>query len=147
MARDPKQCTTYYEFAQQVHYPYNALHPGTIYFKTPRKCAIFGVCNEGMPRQVNYLNDEEFDTGKGANTVISMLHHFLEHHALRKEELELHADNCVGQNKIKLSCRYEITSTTLIPFVNPTILHFPFSSIWHGVSLWVFTSQYPSCFF
>ena len=48
---------------------------------------------------MNYLINEEFDTGKGANTVVSMLHHFLEHHTLGEEEVELHADNCVGQNK------------------------------------------------
>lgn len=34
------------------------------------------------------------DTGKGANTVVSPLHQFLENHTLR-----LHADNCSGLNK------------------------------------------------
>ena len=95
----PKVIHYSFDFAQQVHVPHNPLQPGPIYFKTPRKCAIFGVCNEGLPRQVNYLIDEQYDTGKGANTVVSLLHHFLEHHALGEEELELHADNCVGQNK------------------------------------------------
>ena len=33
-----------FDFAQQVHYPHNPLQPGPIYFKTPRKCAVFGVC-------------------------------------------------------------------------------------------------------
>ena len=37
---------------QQVHYPYNPLQPGPKYFLTPRKCAIFDVCCEGVPRQV-----------------------------------------------------------------------------------------------
>jgi hypothetical protein len=41
-----------------------------------RECAVFGVCCEGIPRQVNYLIDEASDTGKGANTVVSLLHHF-----------------------------------------------------------------------
>ena len=86
------------DFAQQVHYPHNPLQPSPMYFKMARKCAIFGVCCEGIPRQVNYLIDEAFNTGKGANTVIS-LHHFLGHHSLGELQLSLHADNCSGQNK------------------------------------------------
>ena len=88
-----------FDFAQQVHYPHNPLQPGPMYFKTARKCAIFGVCCEGIPRQVNYLIDEASDTGKGANTVVSYLHHFLTYHALGEVNLGLHADNCSGQNK------------------------------------------------
>ena len=41
--------------------------------------------------QVNYLINEAVNTGKGANNIISMLHHFL-------ANLHLHADNCSGQN-------------------------------------------------
>ena len=88
-----------FDFAQQVHYPHNPLQPGPMYFKTARKCAVFGVCCEGIPRQVNYLIDEASDTGKGANTVVSLLHHFLERHGLGEVNLHLHADNCSGQNK------------------------------------------------
>jgi len=43
-----------YDYVQQVHYPSNPLQPGPIYFKTPRKCSIFGVCCEAIPRQVNF---------------------------------------------------------------------------------------------
>ena len=88
-----------FDFAQQVHYPHNPLQPGPMYFKTARKCAVFGICCEGIPRQINYLIDEASDVGKGANTVISLLHHFLEHHGLGEINVGLHADNCVGQNK------------------------------------------------
>ena len=37
--------------------------------------------------------------GKGANTVISLVHHALEHYSFNEEKLHLHADNCSGQNK------------------------------------------------
>ena len=30
--------------------------------------------------QVNYLIDEAFNVGKGVNSIVSMLHHFLHHH-------------------------------------------------------------------
>lgn len=48
---------------------------------------------------MNYLIDEANTSGKGANTVISMLHHFFDHHAFRETSVHLHADNCTGQNK------------------------------------------------
>ena len=95
----PQRIHYSFDLAQQVHYPHNPFQPGPIYFKTPRKCAIFGVCCEAIPRQVHYLIDEACDTGKGANTVISLLHHFLGNHSLGERELALHADNCTGQNK------------------------------------------------
>ena len=88
-----------FDFAQQVHIPSNPMQPGPIYFKTPRKCAIFGVMCEAIPRQVNYLIDEASDVGKGANTTISYVHHYFEHHGLGETSVHLHADNCSGQNK------------------------------------------------
>jgi hypothetical protein len=30
----------------QVHFPQHAHQVGPIYFKTPRKCSVFGVCSE-----------------------------------------------------------------------------------------------------
>ena len=88
-----------FDFAQQVHIPSNPLQPGPIYFKTPRKCGIFGIMCEAVPRQVNYLIDEASDVGKGANTMISYVHHYFENHGLGKTHVHLHADNCSGQNK------------------------------------------------
>ena len=67
-----------FDFAQQVHYPSNPLQPGPIYFLTPRKAAIFGECCEAIPRQVNFVIDEASNTGKGANTVVSMLDYFFQ---------------------------------------------------------------------
>ena len=38
--------------------------------------------------------------GKGANSIISMLHHFLKHmHGIRESSVHLHADNCAGHNE------------------------------------------------
>ena len=88
-----------FDFAQQVHYPSDPQQPDPIYFLTPQKCGIFGVCCEAIPRQINYLIDEAVDVGKGANTVVSLLHHFFETHSLGEEHVHLHADNCAGQNK------------------------------------------------
>ena len=37
-----------WDFAQQLHYPYEDQQVGPIYFKTPRKAQLFGICCEGM---------------------------------------------------------------------------------------------------
>ena len=95
-----------FDMAQQVDYPSDPFQPSPIYFLTPWKCGIFGGCCEAIPRQINYLIDEASDTGKGANTIVSLLHHFLEHHGLEESDLHLHADNCVGQNKNNTMLHY-----------------------------------------
>ena len=88
-----------FDYAQQVHTPHNPMKPGPIYFKAPRKCGIFGVVCEAIPRQVNYLIDEAASNGKGANSTISYVHHYFENHGLGETCAHLHADNCCGQNK------------------------------------------------
>ena len=95
-----------FDMAQQVFYPNDPLQPGPMYFLTPRKCAIFGVCCESLPRQVNYLIDEAVDMGKGSNAIVSMLHHYLTHHGLGEEMVHLHAENCGGQNKNATMVQY-----------------------------------------
>ena len=40
-----------YDYAQQLHFTADPNQPGPIYFKTPRKCALFGVCCEAIPQQ------------------------------------------------------------------------------------------------
>ena len=74
------------------------MQPGPIYFKTPRKCGIFGIICEAIPRQVNYLIDEVSNTGKGANSTISFVHYYFANHGLGETRAHLHADNCSGQN-------------------------------------------------
>ena len=69
-----------FDYAQQVHYLSSPQQPGSLYFKTARKC-VFGICCEPLSKQVTYLIDEACSTGKGADTVISFLHHFLEVHS------------------------------------------------------------------
>ena len=95
-----------FDYAQQVHYPFNAQQPGPIFFKTARKCGIFGVSCEATSSQINYLIDECDEIGKGANATISLIHHYLQTHGLKERHLLLHADNCVGQNKNNMVIQY-----------------------------------------
>jgi len=100
-----------WDFAQQVHYPYEDHQVGPIYFKTSRNAQLFGVCCEALPRQVNYLIDEADFPGKGADTVISMLHHFFACYGLGEQHLLLTADNCTGQNKNNAVLHYLLYRT------------------------------------
>ena len=65
-----------FDYAQNLQIPHMPQQVGPIYFKTPRKCHLFGVCCEGLPKQINYLIDEKDLTGKGANETISYLEHY-----------------------------------------------------------------------
>ena len=57
------------------------------------------VQHEPYPRQVNFLIDENVLTGKGANSTISYVHYFFEHHGLGETRTQVHVDNCGSQNK------------------------------------------------
>ena len=89
-----------WDYAQQLHYPTNPQQPGPIYFKTARKCGIFGIANDGNGQQFNYLIDEAVASGKGASATISYVHHYLEHHGMGETTAYLHADNCSGNHVI-----------------------------------------------
>ena len=95
-----------FDFAQQVHYPANPRQPGPIYFLTPRKCGLFGISCEAVRQQVNYLIDEGVSSGKGSNSVISYLHHFFSKYGLKERQVDLHCDNCAGQNKNRFMLWY-----------------------------------------
>ena len=102
----PRLCHYSYDFAQQVHYPYDAQQTRPEFFKTARKCGIFGVCNDSKNQQVNYLIDEAENPGKGADCVISLVHHYLKKYGHSEKEVYLHADNCTAQNKNNASIQY-----------------------------------------
>jgi len=86
-----------WDYAQQLHYSTNPQQPRPIYFKTARKCGIFGICNDAINYQFDYLIDEIVSTGKGVNTTISYVHHYLENHGMGETSAFLHADNCIGE--------------------------------------------------
>ena len=46
-----------WDYAQQVHFPHHAQQVGPIYFKTPRKCNVFGVCSERSGNYFFFLHD------------------------------------------------------------------------------------------
>lgn len=102
-----------WDFAQQLNYPYEDQQVGPIYFKTPRKSQLFGICCEAVPFQFNYLIDEADFLSKNANTVISLLDHFFLMHCLGESIAYLTADNCVSQNKNNAMIHYLLFRTMM----------------------------------
>nr|XP_022337269.1 uncharacterized protein LOC111133299 [Crassostrea virginica] len=94
-----------FDFAQQLTLPHHSRQEGPLYFTSPRKVQLFGVCMEGTAEQYNYLIDENCTIGvdgsqsHGPNTVISMLHHAFQEYGLGEMACHIHCDNCAGQNK------------------------------------------------
>ena len=88
-----------FDYAQQVHMSSNPMQPGPLYFLVPRKCGLFGVCCEAIPKQINFLIDEAHLVSKGSNAVISFLDFFFARYGLGETDASLHCDNCAGQNK------------------------------------------------
>uniref|UniRef100_U9TR14 DUF7869 domain-containing protein n=1 Tax=Rhizophagus irregularis (strain DAOM 181602 / DAOM 197198 / MUCL 43194) TaxID=747089 RepID=U9TR14_RHIID len=95
-----------WDFAEGVHLPYSSQQEGSIYFKSPWKVSIFGICEEAFPQQKNYLIQENENVGKGADAVISLVHHYFKTHGLGEKYLIVHADNCSGQNKNNAMIQY-----------------------------------------
>ena len=46
--------------------------------------------------------------GKGADIVISLVHHYFENHNIGEKYLIIHADNCAEQNKNNAMIKYLI---------------------------------------
>ncbi len=95
-----------FDFAQQAHFSSNPLQPGPMYCLTTRKCGLFCVNCEAIPRQVNYLIDESVCITKGPNAVVSFLDHFFTLYGMGERHVQLHCDNFVGQNKNNIVLQY-----------------------------------------
>ena len=110
-----------FDFAQCVSIPHHSRQVGPLFFETPRKIQIFGICMEGSGSQYNYLIDEDQTIGKdgknahGPNTVISILHHHFKNHGMGEKCAVLHCDNCPSIcNIISYSCFMTVLYVNLL---------------------------------
>ena len=109
-----------FDYAQNVLILHSPQQVGPIHFMNHRKCHLFGICAESLPKQVNYLIDEGELTGKGANETVSYLHHYFQSdNSINCKKLKLHCDNCRGQNKNNAVIQYLCLRT--LPSLNPNI--------------------------
>ncbi|XP_033739923.1 uncharacterized protein LOC117327181 isoform X1 [Pecten maximus] len=101
-----------FDYAQSVLLPSHCRQEGALYFRSPYKANLFGICNDGRSLQTNYLFGEDQSIGldgaqsHSANAVVSMLHHFFEYHGEGEKTVYLNADNCGGQNKNQVVTSY-----------------------------------------
>ncbi|XP_060568543.1 uncharacterized protein LOC132727145 isoform X2 [Ruditapes philippinarum] len=101
-----------FDFCQNVSLPHHARQMGPLYFLTLRKVQIFGFRIDGIPKQLNFLIDENETVGEdgskthGPDAVISMVDWALQEHCVRARKFSIHADNCPGQNKNKYVLAY-----------------------------------------
>eukprot|EP00171_Calliarthron_tuberculosum_P023069 IDg23069t1 len=94
-----------FDFAEKVQLPRLTRQPGQIHFTTGLRFDLFGVSSSNFC--VNFifgLPEGHWPESKTANEVLSMVLHVLnlhKIHATTKDacNLQLHADNCSGQNK------------------------------------------------
>ncbi|EXX56244.1 hypothetical protein RirG_217980 [Rhizophagus irregularis DAOM 197198w] len=96
-----------YDWVQNVQISYSPQQIGSIFFKSPRKVHLFGVCNtENFPHteQTNYIIDkaempDDGKQGKGVNCTLSLVWHAILKYNRGEKKLVITCDNCVGQNK------------------------------------------------
>lgn len=95
-----------FDFAQQIHTPHDSQQPGPIYFLCPYKVGIFGIMNDTVKVQHNFLIPESVQVSKGANAIVSYIHFYFTNHGIGEKNMHLHADNCVAQNKNNIVMGY-----------------------------------------
>ncbi|CAC5396523.1 unnamed protein product [Mytilus coruscus] len=93
----------------------------------------FKISNSGHPteeekrKQTFYLVDEEETQGKGANSVVSRVHHYLMYYGHGETNGKFHFDNCSGQNKTMLYCGLHKS----IEYSMMIVGHTKFEPDWH----------------
>jgi hypothetical protein len=103
-----------FDYMQSLAIPQFADQTKDMYYFSLRNIHLFSLRDDGAQTQFNYLYDEG-EGGKGANSVISLLFHFLCHrtHEAAAIVVHLHADNCSGQNKNNLVMQFFVLLASL----------------------------------
>jgi len=103
------ECTEHIrmDYGQSIDVPNTTDQLGGTFYLHMRKFHLFGIYSILEKSQFFYTYDER-EAGKGANEVISFLHHFLANRTIQKPNIRIHADNCRGQNKNKYLMWYLI---------------------------------------
>ena len=87
-----------YDWAQNVHVPHSDQQVSKIY---PRKVHLFGIQDEAVREQINYVLDEDEIIGKGPNGTLSMVFDGIKRLNKGEKYLKITCDNAGGHNKNK----------------------------------------------
>ena len=88
-----------YDWAQNVHVPHSDQQVSKIYYLSPRKVHLFGIQDEAVREQINYVLDENEIIGKGPNGTLSMVFNGIKKLNKGEKHLKITCDNAGGQNK------------------------------------------------
>src|SRR5205807_2942273 len=70
-----------------------------IYYHSPCKVHLFGIQNEAIKEQINYVLNENEIIGKGPNGTLSMIFNGIKKLNRGEKHLKITCDNAGGQNK------------------------------------------------
>ena len=87
-----------------VHVPHSDQQVSKIYYLSPRKVHLFGIQNEAVREQINYVLDEDEIIGKGPNGTLSMVSNGI------KKLNE-------GEKYLKITCDIRIKIMPLFDFI------------------------------
>ena len=88
-----------YDWAQNVHVPHSDQQVSKIYYLSPRKVHLFGIQDEAVREQINYVLDEDEIIGKGPNGTLSLVFDGIKKLNKGEKHLKITCDNAGGQNK------------------------------------------------
>ena len=88
-----------YDWAQNVHVPHSDQQVSKIYYLSPRKVHLFGIQDEAVREQINYVLDEDEIIGKGPNGTLSLVFDGIKKLNKGEKHLKVTCDNAGGQNK------------------------------------------------
>jgi len=88
-----------YDWAQNVHVPHSDQQIGKVYYLSARKIHLFGIQDEAVREQINYVLDENELLGKGPNGTLSLVFDGIKRLNKGEKHLKITCDNAGGQNK------------------------------------------------
>jgi hypothetical protein len=88
-----------YNWAQNVHVPHSDQQIGKVYYLSARKMHLFGIQDEAVRKQLNYVFDENELLGKGPNGTLSRVFDGIKQLNKGEKHLKVTCDNAGGQNK------------------------------------------------
>ena len=88
-----------YDWAQNVHVPHSDQQISKVYYLSARKVHLFGIQDEAVQEQINYVLDESELLGKGLNGTLSLVFDGIKQLNKGEKHLRITCDNVGGQNK------------------------------------------------
>ena len=79
--------------------PHSDQQIGKVYYLSARKVHLFGIQDEAVQEQINYVLDENELLGKGPNGTLSLVFNGIKQLNRGEKHLKITCDNVGGQNK------------------------------------------------